>query len=195
MKSKISRALKPRRAMFAEERIACQALGGCRFLPGTSSKRFARQMAAEAVRMQPEITEGQAGYLRTVCWHFRRQLPRAVVEWADMNMSFFYTQQQIRDRSKDVTRRIGWEKLKPGQRFTGIVKGQGLKKGEKVEVLAQCECVSNRPEPLNAITPDDCRREGYPDKTPDEFIEMFCKHHGCVCVQPVNRIEFKYVEV
>lgn len=109
------------------------------------------------------------------------------------NMSFFHTQEQVRDRTKFVTRRIGWDNLKAGDRFTAIVKGQGLKKGEKIKVLALLECVSNRRELLWDITPEDCGLEGFPHFIPDDFIAMFCRNMGCLCVQPVNRIEFKYV--
>ena len=35
--------------------------------------------------------------------------------------------------------------------------------------------------------------EGFPDLTPRQFLEMFCKANGCDGYQPVNRIEFEYV--
>jgi len=110
------------------------------------------------------------------------------------NMSFFLTTEQIRNRTKTVTRRRGWGHLKPGERFWAIVKGQGLKKGEKVERIALLECVRNRPECLDNILPADVVREGFPDMTPGEFVEMFCRNMGGDRVQIVNRIEFKYVE-
>lgn len=109
------------------------------------------------------------------------------------NMSFFYTQHQIRNRTKTVTRRDGWEHLKQGDRFRAIVKGQGLKKGEKVEVLAELECVSNT---KSKVTPDDqadCSLEGFPELSPAEFKSMFKKNIGGNPNRTVNRIEFKYV--
>ena len=110
-----------------------------------------------------------------------------------MNMSFSLTTAQFRDRTKTVTRRLGWNKLKRGQEFTAIVKGMGLKKGEKVEILGRCRVISNRREPLNAISKPDCIREGFPDLTANEFVEMFCKHNGCKPDQEVSRIEFEYL--
>jgi hypothetical protein len=109
-------------------------------------------------------------------------------------MSFFYTQQQFIDRTKDVTRRKGWRNLKPGERFMAVKKGQGLKPGEKLEYLGECECVANYSEPLYAITlygDKDVRREGFPHLTPQQFIEMFCEHMGGDANQMVQRIEFK----
>lgn len=112
-------------------------------------------------------------------------------------MSFFLTQRQYLDGSKDVTRRLGKPRLKPGERFLGIQKGQGLKKGERQVVLGASECLSTRQERLDAITPDEVRREGFPDMTPAEFVEMFCKanrHKGCTPSTIVNRIEFRRVD-
>jgi hypothetical protein len=54
--------------------------------------------------------------------------------------------------------------------------------------------VSVRREPLNAITGDDCRREGFPHMTPAGFAAMFCEHMGGDEDQEVGRIEFKRVE-
>ena len=45
------------------------------------------------------------------------------------NISFFLTKRQFLDRSKDVTRRLGWNWVKPGDVLCGIEKGQGLKRG------------------------------------------------------------------
>ena len=65
------------------------------------------------------------------------------------NMSFYHTTEQIRNRSKTVTRRLGWAFLKPGDRVRAIVKGRGLKKGQKVEPLAGLEGkVGNDPDRL-----------------------------------------------
>lgn len=111
------------------------------------------------------------------------------------NMSFFLTTRQVRERIKDVTRRLGWDDLKPGERVRAIVKGQGLKKGEKVERICVIECVSNRKEMLCAITPVEVLREGFPAMSPADFVAMFCKANKCEPRDFVNRIEFKYVEV
>lgn len=58
------------------------------------------------------------------------------------NMSFSLTTPQMRDRTKTLTRRLGWYSLKPGDRVQAVVKGMGLKKGEKVERLCVIEVVS-----------------------------------------------------
>ena len=46
------------------------------------------------------------------------------------NMSYAMTTQQIIDETKDVTRRLGWADLRPGDRVQACEKCQGLKKGE-----------------------------------------------------------------
>lgn len=115
------------------------------------------------------------------------------------NMSFMLTTQQARDKSKLVTRRLGWADLKPGERVQQVEKGQGLKKGEKVKKIHVVECVSNRPEPLCLMETNlsygfsECNKEGFPNLSPPEFVTMFCKHNNCPRWQTVNRIEFKYV--
>lgn len=109
------------------------------------------------------------------------------------NMSFFLTRKQYEARTKDVTRRLGWAHLKLGEQFMGVVKGQGIPKGGTVEKLHASECVSNRPERLDAITQEDCAREGFPELTPEGFIVMFCHHNKCQPWTIVNRIEFKHL--
>lgn len=116
------------------------------------------------------------------------------------NMSVFYTQQQVLDEIKDVTRRLGWANLKSGELFWMVEKGQGLKKGEKVKRLKLCRCVSNRPEPLNRMIRNlgygakEAKREGFPQLTGYEFVMMFCRHMKVEPTQIVNRIEFEYVK-
>lgn len=122
-----------------------------------------------------------------------------------MNISFFYTTEQVKTRTKDVTRRLGWKNLKPGTRLTGIVKGQGLKPGEKIQKLCEIEVVSVRREKLRAMWDDihygfeETRREGFGEEhpavrgSPTAFVEMFCSHMNCTPETEVQRIEFKYV--
>lgn len=45
------------------------------------------------------------------------------------NMSFTLTIEQMRARTKTVTRRKGWAFLKPGDLVWAVVKGMGLKPG------------------------------------------------------------------
>lgn len=109
------------------------------------------------------------------------------------NMSFALTTKQIRERTKTVTRRKGWEFLKVGDKLNACVRCMGLKKGEKPERLALLEVVSVRREPLHAIDDGDVWREGF-NMPAHEFVEMFCQNMGGDRNQTVTRIEFKYLE-
>ncbi|MEJ1396368.1 MAG: ASCH domain-containing protein [Candidatus Sedimenticola sp. (ex Thyasira tokunagai)] len=109
------------------------------------------------------------------------------------NMSFAMTTDQIKAQTKTVTRRFGWWFLKPGDVVRGVEKAMGLKKGEKVKQLAMVRIVSTRPEPLNAITKEDVIREGFPDWTPSQFIQMLVDHYKIDPAKTVNRIEFEYL--
>ena len=111
------------------------------------------------------------------------------------NMSFMLTTQQFKDKTKTVTRRLGWHFLKPGDVVNGCEKCQGLKKGEKINKLGQIRIISTKLEPLNEITQEDCVKEGFSGLMPAEFVAMFCKHMKCKAGSLVNRIEFEYVEV
>lgn len=110
-----------------------------------------------------------------------------------LNMSFALTTPQVRSHEKDVTRRLGWDDLKPGDRVCAVVKGQGIPKGGKVERICVIECVSNRKEMLCAITSAEVLREGFKCMSPSDFVKMFCKHTKCEPRDFVNRIEFKYI--
>lgn len=104
------------------------------------------------------------------------------------------TTQQIKDRTKDVTRRFGWWSLRPGDKVWAVEKSMGIPKGEKIKRLALIEIVSTRKEPLNAITHEDCEREGFPEFIPADFVRMLADHQRCPDYEPVNRIEFKYLD-
>jgi hypothetical protein len=62
-----------------EIRIA-EALYGCSFCPGSSQKRFVRQIA-QRNRGKP-LTDRQRAYLWAIAWSWRRQLQRPLVELA-----------------------------------------------------------------------------------------------------------------
>ena len=110
------------------------------------------------------------------------------------NMSFSLTTAQFLDGSKTVTRRLGWDNLRPGEHFMAVEKSQGLRKGEHVKRLGECVCVSNRPIHLFHIKKGDCRREGFPNYSPREFVRMFCREMKCDDFTVVNRIEFRRVD-
>lgn len=116
------------------------------------------------------------------------------------NISFALTTRQFLDRSKTVTRRVGWAFLKPGDLLCGIKKGQGLKKGEKVNRLGVIRVVGVSREWMSDFRsrPDaaeECKREGFPDMTPEEFYLFFRKSHPEPGLDDllVTRIEFEYV--
>jgi hypothetical protein len=116
------------------------------------------------------------------------------------NMSFALTTQQVRDKSKDVTRRLGWLYLKPGEAFQPVMKCMGLRPGEKIERIGDAVVtVSTRRELLRRMTDDqeygrdECRREGFPHLSPAEFVTMFCAtHKGCTPETELTRIQFSY---
>lgn len=110
------------------------------------------------------------------------------------NMSFAMTTDQVRAQTKTVTRRFGWWFLKAGDVVNGVEKAMGLQKGEKINRLCQIRVVSVRREPLNAITQDDVRREGFPDWTPEQFIQMLVDHYKIDPAANCNRIEFEYIK-
>lgn len=109
------------------------------------------------------------------------------------NMSFSLTTEQVRNRTKTVTRRLGWWFLKPGDVLYAVEKSRGLKKGEKVKRICKIQVISVRKEPLSAIDENDIRNEGFSGWLPSEFIDMFCRHNRCKPETTVNRIDFKYI--
>lgn len=114
------------------------------------------------------------------------------------NMSFSITTTQIRDRTKTVTRRLGWRTLKVGEPVNAVKKAMGLKKGEKVERLDVIVPVHKRRERLNRMLWDkaygvrEVINEGFPEMTPVEFVEMFCRANQCKPSAVITRIEFRY---
>lgn len=110
------------------------------------------------------------------------------------NMSFMLTTGQIRNKTKDITRRLKWLFVKPGDILNAVEKGMGLKKGEKVVRICQIRVISTRLERLSKVTKEDCIREGFPQMEPREFVKMFSKHNKCEETKTVNRIVFEYLE-
>jgi len=111
-------------------------------------------------------------------------------------ISCSHTIDQIKDRSKTVTRRKGWRFLKPGDRLVVVEKAMGLKKGEHPVRLAEVEVVSIRRGRLDDIHYDinDPAREGFPEMSTTDFIEFFCRTFGGTFAQEVTRIEWRYVD-
>lgn len=116
-------------------------------------------------------------------------------------MSFALTTEQIRNKTKTVTRRMGWLHLKAGELIRPVKKCQGLKKGEKIEPIGPViRIVDVRREPLDRMLLDhlygweENAREGFsPIMSPGEFVGMFMRANGCKPTDLVTRIEFEYV--
>lgn len=116
------------------------------------------------------------------------------------NISFKLTTDQFRQRTKTVTRRLGWLHVQPGDRLMGCEKCQGLKRGEPIVRLGEIELVTVRRESLLTMSADreygavEARREGFPGMSGAEFVRMFCKHMGCDPTTTVTRLEFRYLD-
>lgn len=130
------------------------------------------------------------------------------------NISFSATIEKFRQREKHVTRRLGWQNLKPVDRLMGCEKVRGVKKGELVRMGTIAVLEVNR-EPLTDIIrrpfrdlptqidksyPDyvfvpETVLEGFPQwKTrPNMFVELFCEMNDCEPDTEITRILFDYV--
>lgn len=120
-------------------------------------------------------------------------------------MSVALTEDAVRDRTKTVTRRLGWRDLEPGDRLTLCRKVQGRRRKdgtvEPLVRLADVQIVSVRREPLDVITPADVAREGFPAvdgvggwMAVEAFIRFFCHHMRCTPDTEVSRIEWRYLD-
>ena len=93
------------------------------------------------------------------------------------NISFSMSTEAVRNRTKTVTRRLGWDFLKPGDLLMACEKCQGLRKGEKVKRLGLIRVVSVRSELVGDIdlfyTDEECVKEGFPHLTTKQFEVMF----------------------
>lgn len=117
------------------------------------------------------------------------------------NMSFALTTEQVRARTKTVTRRIGWRFLRVGDLVQPVVKCQGLKPGESIQKIGgPIRVKSVRREKLDTIVDRrdyiETALEGFPQMPPTEFVRMFCDHmRPCQPYWQVTRIEFEYADV
>ena len=117
------------------------------------------------------------------------------------NISFSLTKDSFCDGSKNVTRRLGWDFLKPGDHLMAVEKGQGLKKGEHVNRLGEIVVMLISKEPLDFIVKfprrssgkSEVEREGFPGWVgrEEEFVKLFCKANQCKPGTVVNRIVFR----
>lgn len=110
-------------------------------------------------------------------------------------MSVSLTEDQVRARSKTVTRRLGWQYLRPGERITLCRKVMGRKPGEPLVRIVDVEVLDIRRERLEAITDQEVAAEGFPTWTPAKFIDFFCAtHRGCTPDTVITRIEWRYLD-
>ncbi|WP_433603724.1 hypothetical protein ACQPXH_33230 (plasmid) [Nocardia sp. CA-135953] len=113
-------------------------------------------------------------------------------------MAVSLTEAQVRDRSKTVTRRMGWRNLSAGERLTLCRKVMGRRRADgRVEPLVRIvdvEVLAVQRERLDAITPDEVVAEGFPEMTPEQFVDFFCgSHRGCTPDSTVTRIQWRYL--
>ena len=114
-------------------------------------------------------------------------------------MAFSLTIEAIEKQTKTVTRRPAetWRTLKAGDCLIAVDKVMGLKKGQSPRVLGVVRVVSVITMPLDYIDSDDCALEGFPDKTPAEFIAAFADNYGMSVKEAestvIRRIEFEYL--
>lgn len=109
-------------------------------------------------------------------------------------MSVSLTEAAVLDRSKTVTRRLGWRMLKPGDTLTLCRKVQGRKPGEPLVRLAEVRVVDVRRERLNEITQEEVVKEGFPTASPLWFVDFFCERMRTWPRVLVTRIEWEYLD-
>ena len=131
------------------------------------------------------------------------------------NISFSATIPQFRARRKHVTRRGNangptWKHLKAGDILMGCEKCQGLGKGGNIVQMAPIVVLEVSREPVDDIikrpmrhlnpcclTPvwwmDETTLEGFPELTPEQFVDMFCQMNNCEPETEITRILFDYV--
>ncbi len=107
-------------------------------------------------------------------------------------MSFAATTEQIKNRTKRVTRRMGWKFLKKGDRIEAVEKYRGVPKSKR-KSLGQIIIISVRRERLSKVTYSDCVKEGFPHFSPYLFMEFFCKMNKCKPGAWVTVVRFRYV--
>lgn len=112
-------------------------------------------------------------------------------------MSVTLTEAAVRDRTKTVTRRLGWLYLTPGDHLTLCRKVMGRRRRdgtvEPLVRLAEVEVIDVRREQLDAIAATDVAREGFADWGTAAFLAFFCRHMKCPPDTEVTRIEWRYL--
>ncbi len=93
---------------------------------------------------------------------------------------------------------MGWRGLRAGDRLTLCREVMGRRRADRhVEPLVRIvdvEVLAVGRERLDAITADEVVAEGFPEMTPEQFVEFFCdSHRGCTPDSTVTRIQWRYL--
>jgi hypothetical protein len=119
-------------------------------------------------------------------------------------LSVALTEQAVIERRKFVTRRLGWRFVRVGDHLTLVRKSMGRRRRdgtvEPLVRLGEVRVVSVRREPLNAITVEDVRAEGFGSWVDEfgayatnRFVGFFCGHMNCDHDTEITRIEWEYL--
>lgn len=103
------------------------------------------------------------------------------------------TTRQVRAGTKTITRRNGWLFLKPGDVVMAVEKCQGLKKGERIIKIRPIRILDTRREMIVRIDKADCIAEGFPELSPVDFVQMYCKANKKDPYDDCTRIKFEYI--
>lgn len=116
-------------------------------------------------------------------------------------MSVAFTEQAVRDRRKTVTRRKGWQFLKPGDTLTLCRKVMGRRNGEPLIRVAEVEVVSVRREHLHAMTLDpaygalEVELEGCAPMSAEDFVYHYFEWKQKIPRNTeITRIEWRYLD-
>lgn len=138
-------------------------------------------------------------------------------------MSFAKTVDQIRNRTKTVTRRDGWGWLEPGTILWACEKTMVLQKGETATKICKIRVDDVQREEVRdvlcttcdgngkrngvdeehdcevcggtgASPSDDVERKDFDDMTGAEFVEFFKSELGVAPGDMITRIEFRYLK-
>lgn len=137
-------------------------------------------------------------------------------------MSVSHTEAQVVAGTKTVTRRLGWQQLKAGDHLMLCRKVMGRRRrcsrdhpvGDLIDSIVGPACyecqgtgyvteplvklrevvvVSAFREPLDIITRSDVAAEGFPEWTPEQFVDFFCLTFKVKPDRLVTRIEWRYL--
>jgi hypothetical protein len=115
-------------------------------------------------------------------------------------MSCAYTEQQVIDRTKRVTRRLGWMTTRPGHELVLCRKVMGRRKGEPLVRLARVRVLEAYRESLQVLIERpawgaaEMILEGFPGMDPAVFIQTyFVTAQGVAPDTEVTRIRWEYL--